>query len=402
MRAAGSGRVEHVDWPVGSRRDRHRLLLRRLVEGEAHARMGAAHVVRRRHRAHDRVLPVTPLVVRVTTSDADPGRRPRAAGRGARARAVGGDRARRAIGAVPPRARDWKRSRPSSPRSPAGATRSPSRPVPTRCVSRCVAIGVGPGDEVIVPAFTAVPTAAAVCATGAIPVFADVDPDTAAHRSRLGRRCGHRPHPGGDPGAPLRASGAAPGPRRAGARGRRAGASAPPTRRPARPRAAYSFYPDEEPRRDRRRRRGRHRRRPTSRRPCGSCARTALTEGYEPRPRSRRTRGMSEIEAAALRVGLRARSRRRTRVGGEIAARYREAAPNLRWQSPHERHVYHLCVARIADRDAFRASGAVRDRRALPACAHPAACVRAVRRARRAPKQKRGRRSACRYRASRR
>ena len=29
------------------------------------------------------------------------------------------------------------------------------------------------------PAFTAVPTAAAVCATGAVPVFADVDPDTA-------------------------------------------------------------------------------------------------------------------------------------------------------------------------------------------------------------------------------
>ena len=41
------------------------------------------------------------------------------------------------------------------------------------------ALGVGVGDEVVVPAFTAVPTAAAVCATGAVPVFADVDPDTA-------------------------------------------------------------------------------------------------------------------------------------------------------------------------------------------------------------------------------
>jgi dTDP-4-amino-4,6-dideoxygalactose transaminase len=40
------------------------------------------------------------------------------------------------------------------------------------------AFGVGPGDEVIVPAFTATPTVAAVVATGATPVFADVDPRT--------------------------------------------------------------------------------------------------------------------------------------------------------------------------------------------------------------------------------
>jgi dTDP-4-amino-4,6-dideoxygalactose transaminase len=42
-----------------------------------------------------------------------------------------------------------------------------------------MALGIGSGDEVIVPAFTAVPTAAAVCAVGAIPVCADVDPLTA-------------------------------------------------------------------------------------------------------------------------------------------------------------------------------------------------------------------------------
>ncbi len=41
------------------------------------------------------------------------------------------------------------------------------------------AMGVGEGDEVLVPAMTAVPTAAAVCATGATPVFVDVMPDTA-------------------------------------------------------------------------------------------------------------------------------------------------------------------------------------------------------------------------------
>ena len=39
----------------------------------------------------------------------------------------------------------------------------------------------------------------------------------------------------------------------------------------------------------------------------------------------------------------------------EIAARYRAAAPALRWQADHERHVFHLCVARVPERDAFRA-----------------------------------------------
>jgi len=38
-----------------------------------------------------------------------------------------------------------------------------------------------------------------------------------------------------------------------------------------------------------------------------------------------------------------------------VAARYRDAAPRLRWQASHERHVYHQCVARVGDRDAFRA-----------------------------------------------
>ena len=62
---------------------------------------------------------------------------------------------------------------------------------------------------------------------------------------------------------------------------------------------------------------------------------------------------LSEIEAAALRVALRRlpgwNARRRA-----IAGAYRDAAPTLQWQAPHERHVYHLCVARVADRDEFR------------------------------------------------
>src|SRR5690349_17729865 len=40
------------------------------------------------------------------------------------------------------------------------------------------ALGVGPGDEVVVPSFTFYASAEAVPPTGARPVFCDVDPDT--------------------------------------------------------------------------------------------------------------------------------------------------------------------------------------------------------------------------------
>jgi aminotransferase EvaB len=40
------------------------------------------------------------------------------------------------------------------------------------------ALGVGPGDEVVTVANTAVPTVAAIRATGATPVFVDIDPET--------------------------------------------------------------------------------------------------------------------------------------------------------------------------------------------------------------------------------
>jgi len=41
-----------------------------------------------------------------------------------------------------------------------------------------VALGVGPGDEVIVPPYTMSASATAVLMNGAVPIFADIDPDT--------------------------------------------------------------------------------------------------------------------------------------------------------------------------------------------------------------------------------
>src|SRR5207248_6884197 len=40
------------------------------------------------------------------------------------------------------------------------------------------AIGVGPGDEVVVPSFTFYASAEAIPPTGAVPVFCDIDPET--------------------------------------------------------------------------------------------------------------------------------------------------------------------------------------------------------------------------------
>ena len=55
------------------------------------------------------------------------------------------------------------------------------------------AAGVGPGDEVVVPPYTFIATASAALLLGAVPVFADVDPDTlcldpASARAAIGPR----------------------------------------------------------------------------------------------------------------------------------------------------------------------------------------------------------------------
>ncbi len=71
-----------------------------------------------------------------------------------------------------PRARDA-----STPPRSAARTRSRSRTAPSRSSSRSARLGVGPGDEVVVPARSFIATASCAVAVGATPVVADIDPE---------------------------------------------------------------------------------------------------------------------------------------------------------------------------------------------------------------------------------
>ncbi len=213
------------------------------------------------------------------------------------------------------------------------------------------ALGVGTGDEVIVPAFTAVPTASAVCALGATPVFADVDPATASidataiDDARTDRtRAVVVVHLYGRPAAlphtdlPIVEDAA----QAMGALERHDASAA----------VAYSFYPTKN----------------LGGIGDGGAVVSADADLLE-RVRRLRVHGMtqqyvhewvsqnfrmSEVEAAWLRLGLplldRGNEARR-----EVSSRYRAAAPALRWQADHERHVHHLCVFRTDDRERARA-----------------------------------------------
>jgi dTDP-4-amino-4,6-dideoxygalactose transaminase len=213
------------------------------------------------------------------------------------------------------------------------------------------ALGVGPGDEVVVPAFTAVPSAAAVCATGALPVFTDVERESAmldlecaaaavTERTRavIPVHLYGRPAAIPDLGAVVLEDAA-----------QAHGALDPQAASAA---AAYSFYPTKN----------------LGGIGDGGAVVTddadlaaqirllrahGFTHDYEHTAVSGNSR-LSEIEAAALRIELERLPQWNARRQ-RIARAYRDAAPGMRWQAPHERHVYHLCVARIADRDAFRA-----------------------------------------------
>ncbi len=69
----------------------------------------------------------------------------------------------------------------------------------TALTAALAAAGVGPGDQVIVPAYTWVSTAAAVVAVGAVPVLAEVDEIPDHRRGGCGEP-GQRAHPGHHPG----------------------------------------------------------------------------------------------------------------------------------------------------------------------------------------------------------
>jgi dTDP-4-amino-4,6-dideoxygalactose transaminase len=214
-----------------------------------------------------------------------------------------------------------------------------------------VSVGVVAGDEVIVPAFTAVPTASAVTAIGAVPVPVDVLADTATldpalvaaattsrtravivvHLYGLEAQLPFTDLPIVEDAA--QAHGAVSDHRRSAA-------------------VVYSFYPTknlggigdggavaiDDPRRAAQLRRLRVH---------------GMTEMYVHEEVSQNFR-ISELEASWLRLGLPSLHAGNTRRRA-IAARYRAAAPDLRWQAESDHHVHHLCVARVPDRDEFRA-----------------------------------------------
>jgi dTDP-4-amino-4,6-dideoxygalactose transaminase len=214
------------------------------------------------------------------------------------------------------------------------------------------AAGVVPGDDVLVPAFTAVPTASAVVAAGATPVAVDVDAATACVNPAAIERAMTRrtravivvhlygfpaelPPPGGDLIVIEDAAQAM-------------GALGPPDRSRA---AAYSFYPTKH----------------LGGIGDGGAVVTndaaldttvrllrahGLSGAYVHEAISQNFR-MSEIEAAWLRLGL-ATVADDVDARRAIAARYRAAAPQLCWQRDHPRHAYHLCVFRTPQRDAVR------------------------------------------------
>ncbi len=214
------------------------------------------------------------------------------------------------------------------------------------------ALGIVAGDEVIVPAFTAVPTVSAVVAAGARPVIVDVDAHTALiDVADACKAVGERTRaivPVHLYGAPvntveLAGTGVTVVEDAAQAHGAVRHSTSAAT--------AYSFYPtknlggigdggavwtgDSELARAVRRRRVH-----------------SMTEGYVHVDVSQNFR-MSELEAAWLRIQLphlAAGNRRRA----EIARHYRSVAPQLRWQADHADHVYHLCVARVSDRSRAR------------------------------------------------
>ena len=214
------------------------------------------------------------------------------------------------------------------------------------------AAGIGPDDEVLVPAFTAVPTASAVAAVGAIPRAIEVDPHTACittHDIEAGRTARTKAvivvhlygYPAELPDTDLLIIEDA---------AQAHGALSDPGRSMA---TAYSFYPTKNLGGI-----GDGGAIVTNRAEVADQVRTlrvhGMTAQYVHELVSQNFR-MSEVEAAWLRSALAELTtdveRRRS-----IVATYRDSAPGLRWQSHHPRHAYHLAVFRSTDRVATRAT----------------------------------------------
>ena len=215
------------------------------------------------------------------------------------------------------------------------------------------ALGIGPGDEVICPAFTFYATAESIARRGATPVFADIDPATynldpedVAARVTPRTRAIMPVHLFGRP-APLAELALA---RRPADRGRGAGLRRT-GRRAHRHRVDVQLLSDEEPLRARRRAASSPRTTRSSPRACACSASTARKAkvdfelvGYNSR--------LDEIHAAALRIFLPhldgwTASRR------EAAERYRELGLGELVTTPEDEpgHVYHLFVSRSSERD---------------------------------------------------
>ena len=214
---------------------------------------------------------------------------------GAVRRADGGGRAGRPQRRLHARPRGRATSRRASPPTAGPSTRSASPPAPPPWSSPCAALGIGPGDEVIVPTYSFIATAEAVSTVGATPVLVDVDPETALITAEIVEpaltartRCVIPVHLFGRPvemdplARPLppardrRDRGRLPGPRR-------------PLQRPpgrlARRRRLLQLLPDQEPRRLGRRRRAGDQRRRAGRQ--GAAAALAR-RGHPPPPRAGR------------------------------------------------------------------------------------------------------------------
>ena len=237
-----------------------------------------------------------------------------------------------------------------------------------RAVARCCeAAGIGPGDEVIVPAHTFIASALAVATSGATPVLCDVDEGTglidpdAAPRPPSGR-ARRRSSPSTSTARPATWTRSTRSPSRGACscsrtrprrtarttEGRRAGSLGAA--------AAFSLLSEQEPRRARRRRRGLHRRRRARRARAPAAQPRPAGEGRARRARLQRAARRPPGRAAAGQAGRTSTSG--TRRAGRRAARYRELlgrASRLLEERPESPCVYHLFPARFENRDAVAA-----------------------------------------------